>query len=136
MNELLQNTVDMLVGRTSGPLTLRLILQPAVATFFAIRSGLADARTGKTPYFWSLLFHGANRPELLRSGWKDVRKVFILAVLLDVVYEIIVFHWVYPLQALLVAAILAIVPYVLIRGIAARIAGARKLRTNTQDSPP
>ena len=136
MKEKLLEILLMLVGRTTGPLTLRLILQPTVAAFFAIRAGLADARAGKTPYFWSLLFHPQNRPDLLRSGWKDVRKVFLLAVILDVAYEIIVFHAVYPLQALLVAAILAIVPYVLIRGITARIAGARKRRSGTRDTPP
>jgi hypothetical protein len=114
----------MLVGRTTGPLTLRLILQPAVATFLAIRAGLADARGGKGPYFWSLLFHPSRREELLRAGWKDVRKVFLLAVILDVVYEVIVHRWVYPIQAVIVAAGLAIVPYVLVRGLTARIAGA------------
>lgn len=75
---------------------------------------------------WSLLFQPSLRPDLLRSGWKDVRKVFILAVILDVIYEIIVFHWVYPVQELLVAAILALVPDVVIRGITARIASGLK----------
>ena len=126
MNDLLQNIADMLIGRTTGPLTLRLILQPTVATILAIRAGLADSRAGSNPYFWSLLFQPSLRPDLLRSGWKDVRKVFILDVILDVIYEIIVFHWVYPVQALLVAAILALVPYVLIRGLTARIAGGLK----------
>jgi hypothetical protein len=123
MKELLRETATMLVGRTTGPLTLRLILQPTVAALLAIRAGLTDARTAKGPYFWSILFHPSGRDELLRSGWKDVRKVFFLAVVLDVVYEVIVFRWVYPVQALIVAAVLAIVPYVAIRGLTTRIAG-------------
>lgn len=97
----------MLIGRTTGPLTLRLILQPTVAKIFAIRAGLADAREGSKPYFWSLIFHPSLRPELLRSGWKDVCKVFLLAILL-------------------VAVVLALVPYILIRGVTGRIAGGIK----------
>lgn len=119
---------EMLIGRTTGPLTLRLILQPTVAAIFAIRGGLADAREGSKPYFWSLLFHPSLRPELLRSGWKDVRKVFLLAIILDAIYQVIVLHWIYPFQALLVAAVLALVPYILIRGVTGRIAGRRMAR--------
>jgi hypothetical protein len=36
-----------LVGRLTGPLTLRLYLQPTMATLFALRDGLKDARTGR-----------------------------------------------------------------------------------------
>jgi len=32
----------------------RLLLQPGVATFFAIRDGLKDARECEPPYFWGL----------------------------------------------------------------------------------
>jgi hypothetical protein len=34
----------MLVGREHGPLSFRMVLQPLVATAFAIRPGLQDAR--------------------------------------------------------------------------------------------
>jgi hypothetical protein len=34
---------DNLVGRLYGPMTFRLVVQPAVAIFFAIRAGLRDA---------------------------------------------------------------------------------------------
>ena len=45
-----QNWADLL-GRDEGPLTFRLIVQPLVAIFFAIRSGLRDAREGKPLFF-------------------------------------------------------------------------------------
>jgi hypothetical protein len=49
--------------------------------------------------------------------------VFILAVVLDVVYQLIEHRWVvYPGEAVLVAIILAIVPYLLLRGPVNRIA--------------
>ena len=60
-----------------------------------------------------------NRPrrrDLLREGWEDIGKVFIIAVVLDLAYALIVHRWIFPVQALLVGTALAIVPYVLIRG--------------------
>ncbi len=107
---------EMLIGRIEGPLTLRLALQPAMATFFAVRAGLKDARDGRPAYLWKVFTNPAKRYELLHHGWKDIRMVFIMAVLLDSVYQGIEFHWIYLGQAVLVAIILAIVPYVLIRG--------------------
>ena len=62
-----------------------------------------------------------DRRDLLREGWKDIGKVFIIAVVLDVVYALIVHRWIFPGQALLVGTVLAIVPYVLIRGPVTRI---------------
>ena len=49
-------------------------------------------------------------------------KVFIVAIILDLTYEVIVYRWVYPGQALIVAAVLAFIPYLLIRGPVTRIA--------------
>ena len=56
----------------------------------------------------------------MRQLWKDVGKLFLVAVVLDVVYQIIVLHWVYPVQTLIVATMLAIVPYLVVRGLANR----------------
>jgi hypothetical protein len=38
-----------LIDRLTGPMKFRLVLQPVMAAFFAIRSGLEDARAGKPP---------------------------------------------------------------------------------------
>jgi hypothetical protein len=66
---------------------------------------------------------------LLRSGWKSVAKVFTMAVVLDVVYQLIVARWVYPLESVIVAFVLACVPYLLLRGPVNRIAsGWRRKR--------
>ena len=48
--------------------------------------------------------------------------MFSLAFVLDVVYQVIVFRWVYPFESLAVSIILAILPYVLLRGLVNRIA--------------
>lgn len=124
MEDLLARVWENLGGRIGGPLSFRLILQPLVATFLAVRAGVLDARAGRPPYFWTILTSPADRANLLREGWKAVAKVFVLAVLIDVVYQLIVFRWVYPFESLLVAFLLACVPYLLIRGPVNRVASA------------
>ena len=113
---------EHLVGRIDGPLKFRLVLQPCVATFFAIRAGLQDAREGRVPYFWAIFTEPANRGALIREGWQAVTKVFILAVLMDLVYQYLILGWLYPVAALFVAFMLAFVPYLMVRGPVNRIA--------------
>ena len=110
-----------MVGRLTGPMKFRLLLQPAMAAFFAIRSGLADAKAGRPPYFWSLMQDSGEREAILKDGWKSVGRVFILAVVLDIVYQLYVLHFVYVPQAFVVAIILAIVPYLVLRGLVNRL---------------
>jgi hypothetical protein len=121
----LSDVGKQLLGRFEGPFTFRLILQPIVAAALAIRSGIKDARLGRPPHLWAIKNQPQRRAELLRETWRDVRKVFIFAVLIDVVYEIVVFHTVYPLQPLIVAAVLAVIPYPALRGVVNRIVSGR-----------
>ena len=116
MDELFARIWENLGGRVGGPLTFRLILQPLVASILAIRAGIKDARDGRPAYFWAILTDAANRRDLLRDGWKSVAKVFTLAAIIDVVYQLIVFKWVYPLEVLILAFLLACLPYLAIRG--------------------
>ena len=123
-----------LIGRLSGPMRFRLVLQPLMAAFFAIRAGLADASAGKPPYFWDLFWHRANRMAILSDGWKSVGRVFILAIALDVIYQLYVLHYVYPIQSITVALILAIAPYLILRGPVNRV--ARAIRGASTHTPP
>ena len=122
MEEMLARIWTNLIARIGGPLTFRLIVQPAVATFFAIRSGFRDAREGRAPYGWTVLTDPGNRREFLRDGWKEVATVFVAAIVIDCVYQIMEFRWLYFEEALIVAAVLALLPYLLLRGPANRIA--------------
>ena len=122
MNEILARVWHNLGARLAGPMNLRLIIQPTVATILAIRAGLRDARQDRPAFLWGVLRNPAHRRELLRQGWKDVGKVFLLATILDVVYQLIVHKGVYILELLITAVTLAIVPYVLFRGPISRIA--------------
>src|SRR5580692_8789438 len=103
MDHMWTRLITQLAARVSGPMKFRMVLQPAMAAFFAIRSGLADARAGRPPYFWNLLSDSGHRAEILKDGWKSFGRVFILALLLDVVYQIIVLHFVYVGEAIIVA---------------------------------
>ena len=115
-----------LLGRTTGPLTLRLILQPAMAIIFAFRDGRKDAREGLPPHFYGFFTDPANRRERMREGLKSMGRVLVMAVVMDVIYQLIVFRWVYPVEVLLVAFILAILPYLLLRGPFNRLARLRR----------
>jgi hypothetical protein len=111
-----------LIGRIGGPMTFRLILQPSVAIFFAIRGGMSDAREGREPHAWAILTESTKRRELLRESWQDVAKVFLAAVIIDFIYQVTELRWFYPEEALIVATCLALLPYLLLRGPANRIA--------------
>lgn len=126
MDELLTRFFQNLVGRIHGPMNFRIIFQPLMALIFAIRDGRRDAREGKPPYFWTLFTQPGHRSELLRSGWKSVGKIFLVALVLDGVYQFIEVRWFYPLEALVTAFFLAIVPYVLLRGPVSRLTGANR----------
>ncbi|MHC5539661.1 hypothetical protein ACYOEI_15695 [Singulisphaera rosea] len=122
MEEMLIRGWEQLVGRATGALHFRFILQPLVASFFAIRSGLRDAREGRPAFLWTLVLNSPQRRTLLRQLWTDVGKLFFVAVVLDVIYQATAFHWFYPGLAMIVAATLAVVPYLLVRGLTNRIA--------------
>jgi hypothetical protein len=126
MDEILSRIFGDLAGRVGGPMSFRLVLQPLVAIVLAIRAGMQDARDGKPPYSWAVLTNSDHRRELLREGWKAVAKVFGAAVLIDVVYQFIVLRTVYPGEALIVAFLLACVPYLLVRGPVDRILRSRR----------
>jgi hypothetical protein len=117
----LERAVGQLLGRAGGPMHVRLILQPTVAALLAIRAGRRDAHAGNPPFLWQLVSGSGQRVALLKSAWQDVGKVFIVAVVLDAAYQGFVLHSFYPLQTLVVAVAVALVPYLVLRGITTRI---------------
>ena len=89
----LARTFEDLLGRLDGPLHFRLIFQPLMATLFAIRDGSRDARAGRKPF--RLMTDPAQRRQALLTGWRSVGKVFVIAFILDAVYQFRVFGWFY-----------------------------------------
>jgi hypothetical protein len=122
MDHLFTRIAENMVARVTGPMKFRLLLQPCMAIFLAVRGGLQDAREGKPPYFWAMWTDKGERESMMKDGWKHVGRVFILAIVMDVIYQFIVQHFVYPGEAVLTAIILAIIPYVIVRGPANRLA--------------
>jgi hypothetical protein len=121
MEEMFTRGWEQLLSRESGTLHFRVVAQPLVATFFAVRSGLRDARAGRPVFFWTLALDAPQRRALFRQLWKDVGKLFVVAFVLDAIYQVIVLHWFYPVQSLIVAVVLAIIPYLVVRGLTNRI---------------
>jgi len=124
MNDLMETLnrgTQQLLGRISGPLHLRFVMMPTVVTVIAIRAGLKDASEDQPTFLWALLTKGVERPRLLRSALKHIGRILIVALVLDTIYQLIVFKTFYPAQALIVAVTCAVVPYVLFRGLAARL---------------
>lgn len=135
MEEAFRRGWENLIGRSDGPMTFRLIMQPAVAIVFAIRAGLKDARHGQPPFLWVVFSNPGQRHELLRQGWKDVGTVFIVALILDSIYQVIVHSGIYTLELLLTATILALVPYAMLRGLVTRLARRRSAVTPADGQP-
>src|SRR5947209_8374361 len=90
---------DDLIGREGGPLSFRLIVQPAVATVLAIVAGWHDAKEGRPAFFWAVVRDPPHRRYLLQQGWKDVGRLFLVALAVDVIYQLYVLRWVYAGEA-------------------------------------
>lgn len=117
MEELLSRLWDDLVGRVWSPMSFRFILQPTMAILFGIKDGLRFAREGRSFLLWGGPEDPVERRAQFLATWRSIGKVFVLAMVLDVLYQLIVLHWVYPLETLIVALVLAIVPYLSVRGL-------------------
>jgi hypothetical protein len=112
---------DELPRRFTGSGHFRFILQPLLATLLGVRNGLADARAGNPPYLFGLLF-GARRRELLHSGAATISTLLSMGIILDVVFQKVLYNSVHPAAALLVGPILICAPYALARALTNRVA--------------
>ena len=114
--------LEELPRRFTGPGRLRFILQPMFAMLLGVRGGLADARVGTRPYLFGLLFDGGRRRELLRSGAAAVRTLLAMGIILDVVFQLVLYREVHPGAALVIGPTLICAPYALSRGLTTRLA--------------
>lgn len=65
-----------------------------------MRAGLRDAREERPAFLWTVLTDKNSRREFLRSGWRDISKIFVIAMILDAIYQAIVFHRFFVIQAM------------------------------------
>ena len=136
MEELFSRIWENLGLRVTGPMKFRFVLQPLMSLFFAYRAGRRDSKTGNVPFFYGLIFNTAGRKDMVKQGWKDVGKVFILAVVLDIVYQLILIYsketqsGFYPFESIIVAVVLAFIPYLIFRGIFNRLFSKKNSTTS------
>ena len=114
--------LEELPRRFTGPGRFRFILQPVTAILLGIRGGLRDAKAGHPPYLFGLLFGAERRGELLRSGVAAIRNLLALGIIMDIVFQLVLYHSVHPGAALLVGPILICFPYALSRALTTRMA--------------
>lgn len=116
--------LEELPRRFSGHGRFRFILQPVLAILLGVRGGMADFRAGNPPYLFGLLFAAGRRKELLRSGAVVISTLLAMGIILDVVFQLVLYRAVHPGAALVVGPILISVPYTLSRALTTRLARA------------
>ena len=123
--EVLRQFWHDLIQRPDGPMRFRFFLQPLMAAIAAIHDGRRDAQAGRSPYFVTVLRNPQERVGRLREGLNATARIILLGMAMDLIYQLIVFKTFYPDQALVVALLLAFVPYLIIRGLVLRVARSR-----------
>ena len=63
----------------------------------------------------------ASRRGRIAEGWRDVGRILLLAVGMDLVYQALVIHAFRPLEAAVISVAVAIVPYLILRGLVSRL---------------
>jgi hypothetical protein len=124
---------DNLISRPSGPYGFRFLMQPAIGAIFAIRDGIKDARSGRSPYLATIVTERAKRGGRVREGFQATWKIIVIALAIDVVYQITELNTFHVGEATLVVVLIAILPYFLVRGPAMRVARWRLRRGGTSD---
>jgi hypothetical protein len=120
--EVLARIWSNVIERPDGPMAFRFYLQPVMATIAALHDGVLDARTGRTPYFWTVINDPSKRTNRLNEGLVATSRVLLLGLGMDLIYQFTVIDTFLPAEAVIVAVLLAFVPYLLLRGPVARIA--------------
>jgi hypothetical protein len=110
-----------LTDRPGGTMTFRIILQPIGAAIAAGVDGFKDAKSGRSPYLWTMLTNPSEGGGRLREGVISTARVLLLGLGVDLIYQYIELKTFYPGEAAIVAIVLAFVPYLLLRGPAARV---------------
>lgn len=118
LEQIWQNLLD----RPSGPMAFRIILQPIMASIAALLDGIKDARTGRNPYLWTILTNPLKRSSRLHEGLISTARIILLGLCMDLIYQSLVFDTFHPAEAVIIAAVLCFLPYLVLRGPITRVA--------------
>ena len=119
-------------NRPGGPMSLRFALQPLMAIIAALHDGIKDARNGQSPYLWTMLTNRTERGGRFREGLIATSRTILMGLVIDTIYQAVVLKTFYPGEAVIIAILLAFVPYLLLRGPIARV--ARRWQGNTEST--
>jgi len=114
--------LEELPQRLSGSGRLRFILQPLLAILLGVRGGLTDAKTGNPLFLFGLIFATGQRRGLLRSAAEAIGIMLAVGIILDIVFQLVLYRDAHPGAALLIALILICIPYALSRALTNRMA--------------
>ncbi len=120
--EVLTRIWHNMLDRPGGPFVFRFVLQPIMATLAALRGGLHDARIGRSPFLWTVLTDPAQRRGRLDEALIATARIVLLGLAMDTVYQVIEFDTFHPVEALIIALLLGVLPYLVLRGLVTRIA--------------
>lgn len=131
MDDIFARICNDLIGRAEGPMNFRCIMQPLIAISLAVRAGLRDEREGRPPFLWMLIWMPGERTDLVKRAWRDISRIFIIAIVLDIGYQHFILKEIYFGELILTALLLAVLPYFLVRGPVCRIA---RMKRKAKDS--
>ena len=120
--EVLSRIWQNMLDRPGGPFVFRFVLQPIMATAAALRAGIHDARIGRTPFLWTVLTDPSQRRGRLDEALIATSRIVLLGLAIDTIYQFIEFDSFHPAEAVIIALLLAFLPYLVLRGLVTRIA--------------
>jgi hypothetical protein len=123
-----QSFLEDIPKRLTGPGRFRFVLQPLFAIILGVLNGLADARAGRPPYLYGMLFHRNLRSDLVKTGFSTIVNLLLMGVLLDIVFQRIILGVAYPGPALIIGPALIVTPYVIARSLSNRMTRQAKKR--------
>lgn len=115
---------DDMFARLAGPGRLRFIVQPTVAVLLGVRDGVRDLREGVLPFLWVFVQKKLRRKSLVHA-FQSIRDLVSIAIVLDVIFQFIIFDAVHPGAALLLGPVLIAVPYAVSRSLTTQIGGGK-----------
>jgi len=123
MSDLVPTLTAFAADRFDGALHARLIVQPFAAVMLALIDGLSDADQHRSPFLWPSPYRSRqDRNRRLASVLRSIGKVLALALILDLAHQYIALGLIDLGEALLIAGVLAVAPYVALRGLVTRFA--------------
>jgi hypothetical protein len=139
MPSLIYEIWENAMARTLSSLNFRFVLGPALSVFFAIRTGLHEAKKHCPPSLLRLLASRKQRKALLQESRRNLGNLFVFAMALDILYQAVMVYILgrtdlfLPVESLLTAFFLSVLPYLMIRGPANRL--TRKLYPKKKRNP-